>query len=374
MFTVLLVAQGIALVVLIGRLLPGRNRRPPVLPVEDRGPPRVSVLVPTFNEVKRLRPCLEGLMQQGATVREVLVVDGNSSDGTSELVAAVSARDGRVRIIFEPPLPNGWIGKVWALQQGLEQTAGEWVLNVDADIEPEPGMVAAAVEAAERLDLDVVSFAPRFAAQTAAEQWLQPAMLVTLIYRNGVAGRDGRMPPERTMANGQCFLARRDILVARGGYAPARASFSDDVTLARRLARRGARVGFLDGSRLFTVRSYASLGEMWREWGRSIDLKDATTLGRQLGDIALIGLTQGVPIILLIAWVLGAVQGGTSTALLLVNVALIGIRVALSGALAQSYSERHWTYWLSPIADPLAVVRVIMSSLMRKKSWRGRQF
>ena len=40
---------------------------------------------------------------------------------------------------------------------------------------------------------------------------------------------------------------RRVLLVRHGGYAPARASFSDDVTLARHLASRGARVGFLDG-------------------------------------------------------------------------------------------------------------------------------
>ncbi|MGQ0643085.1 MAG: glycosyltransferase [Gemmatimonadaceae bacterium] len=376
MLTLLLFAQSIALVVLIGRLLPGRNRRPPVWPVADHGSPRVSVLLPTFNEVKRVQPCLEGLMQQGPTVREILVIDGNSSDGTDHLVRGVTARDGRVRLTFEPPLPNGWVGKVWALQLGLEQTAGEWVMNVDADIEPEPGMIAAAVNAAEDLSLQVVSFSPRFAGQTAAEQWLQSALLVTLIYRAGAVGATGTAPADRTMANGQCFLARRDVLLAHGGYGIAQSSFSDDVTLARHLARRGVRVGFLDGSRLLSVRSYTSLGELWREWGRSIDLKDATPITQLTGDVGFLALVQGAPIVVLALWAFGVLQGGSAvlSAFIVVNALLLVIRASMLGALRASYDRSRWTYWLSPLADPLAVLRVVMSALTRPRRWRGREY
>jgi dolichol-phosphate mannosyltransferase len=376
LLTVLLIAQGIALVVLIGRLLPGRHRRPPVLPIQDPGPPRVSVLLPTYNEVKRVEPCLEGLMQQGSTVREILVIDGNSSDGTAGLVHGASARDARVRVVQEPPLPNAWIGKVWALQHGLENATGDWVLNVDADIEPRAGMAAAALQAAQELNLQAVSFSPCFAGQTAAEQWLQPALLLTLVYRGGAVGRDGLAPADRVMGNGQCFLIKRDVLVANGGYATARASFADDVTLARHLARQGVRVGFLDGSRLFRVRSYESLGQMWREWGRSIDLKDATTPLRLAADVALLILVQAAPVIVLALYATGvwAAHGGASWLLLALNVLLLVIRVAMLGPLAGSYERRRWTYWLSPLADPIAVLRIALSALQRPKRWRGRHY
>jgi len=376
LLTLLLIAQSIALVVLIGRLLPGRHRRPPVLPIHDAGPPRVSVLLPTYNEVKRVEPCLEGLMLQGSTVREILVIDGNSADGTADLVRVVSARDARIRVVPEPPLPNAWIGKVWALQHGLENASGDWVLNVDADIEPRPGMVAAAVQAATELNLQAVSFSPCFAGQTAAEQWTQSALLLTLVYRGGAVGRDGIVPAHRTMANGQCFLIRRDVLVANGGYATARTSFADDVTLARHLARQGVRVGFLDGSRLFMVRSYESLGQMWREWGRSIDLKDATTPLRLAADVAFLALVQGVPLVVLALWLLSVWRaGGTTNSLLLgVNAVLLLIRVAMLGALRLSYAKRKWTFWFSPLADPVAVLRVVLSALGRPRRWRGRVY
>jgi len=373
--TFLLVAQSLALVVLIGRLLPGRNRRPPVLPIEDHGPPRVSVLLPTLNEAKRLQPCLEGLMKQGPSLREVLVIDGNSGDGTVERVADASARDPRVRVVQEPALPNGWIGKVWALQHGLEQSSSAWVLNVDADIEPVPGLVAAALEAAEELDVPVVSFSPLFSSQTPAEQWLQAALLITLVYRNGAVGARATAPAHRVMANGQCFLARRDVLTDHGGFAPARASFSDDVTLARHLARRGVRVGFLDGSRLFRVRAYCSLGQMWREWGRSIDLKDATTRWQQLVDIAFLGLVQGAPIPVLVSLLLGVDRWSAQLIVLFgVNAVLLGIRVAMLLGIASAYEVRRWTYFFSPLADPIAILRVLLSTLTRPRQWRGRSY
>jgi dolichol-phosphate mannosyltransferase len=370
--TALLVAQGLALLILIGRLLPGRRRRPPVLPATDVGPPRVSVLLPTYNEAARLRPCLEGLLRQGTTVREIVVIDGNSTDDTERVVDGIAARDDRVRVVREPPLPGGWIGKVWALQQGLEHTRGDWVLNVDADIEPRAGLAAAAVRAAEELRLDVVSFSPCFAGQTAAEQWVQPSLLVTLIYRSGVAPATAVLPAHRVLANGQCFLARRRVLQAHGGYAAARASFSDDVTLARFLAGRGARVGFMDGSRLFKVRSYASLGEMWREWGRSVALADATAPWRLAADIAFLVLVQAAPLPLLLLHVAGILL--LPPWAIAINAALVMVRVSMLAALAPAYERRRWTYWLSPAADVLAVTRLIVSSLRRPTSWRGRSY
>ncbi|MGH7711480.1 MAG: glycosyltransferase, partial [Gemmatimonadaceae bacterium] len=238
------------------------------------------------------------------------------------------------------------------------------------------GMVAAAVQAAEELKLDAVSFSPCFAGQTAAEQWVQAALLVTLVYRGGAVGASGMAPAHRVMANGQCFLARRDVLVAHGGYEPARASFSDDVTLARHLARRGVRVGFLDGSRLFRVRSYTSLGEMWREWGRSIDLKDATTPLRLAGDIVLLLLVLVAPMMVMTVWATGAIHapGLGVWALVALSLVLLAIRIGMLGALASAYERRRWTYWFSPLADPLAVLRIVRSALDRPLKWRGREY
>jgi dolichol-phosphate mannosyltransferase len=303
-------------------------------------------------------------------------VDSGSTDGTAKVVAEAARRDARVRLLRDEPLPRGWIGKVWALEHGLRHATGDWVLGIDADTEPARGLAGGAVAAAMELRYDAMSFAPRFRIASAAERWLQPALLVTLIYRFGAAGTE--VDPDRVMANGQCFLARRAVLLAAGGYRSARASFCDDVTLARHLARAGRRVGFLDGSRLYDVRSYTSARETWREWGRSLDLKDASSARRQWGDVLFLALVQGIPLpalVVLAFLALGDQPFGPDARLLAsASAALIGVRVLLQRALTPSYARTGLAFWLSPLADPLAALRILLSTLRTPTEWRGRRY
>ena len=378
MLAALAIVQGIALVVLLARLLPGRRRRPAIEPRPDASAQDgdVSVVVAALDEVRRIQPCLDGLAAQGSVVREILVVDSGSTDGTQELVRAAAARDPRITLLRDPPLPAGWVGKVWALQHGLAHARGEWVLGMDADTTPQPGCAAGALAAAREIGYDAVSFSPRFRIESAAERWLQPALLLTLVYRFGAAGTD--VDPERVMANGQCFLARRAVLDAAGGYVAARASFADDVTLARTLARAGYRVGFLDGSRLYDVRAYTSAREAWREWGRSLDLKDATTRARQWADVLFLLVVQGTPLPALL-WLAarhlaGAPLTGGARWLLVTSGVLVAIRVLMQLAIARSYVTRGITFWLAPTADPLAALRILISTLRTPKRWRSREY
>jgi dolichol-phosphate mannosyltransferase len=377
--TLLFAAQVIGLIVLTGRLQRWRSRPPAVSPLppdaeRSEGPEvrarSVSILVPTYNEARRVGPLLRALPLQGPLVEEILVVDSGSTDGTRALVEGAVRQDSRIRLLTDPERPAGWIGKAWALEHGRTVARGAWLLGLDADTAPHPGLASAGVAAAERYGLDAASFAPRFAGQSAMERWLQPALLATLVYRVSPGAVVGGGSGDHVLANGQCFLVRREVLDRAGGFSPVRGSFAEDVSLARHLARAGARVGFLDGSRLYDVRSYASAGEMWREWGRSIDLKDATSRARQWRDILLLVLVQGLPGPL-VALALLTPLGAAPVA---VNAVLFAIRFALAAGLRRHYERRGAAYWLSPLADPAAVVRVIVSTLRRPTSWRGREY
>ena len=328
----------------------------------------MSVIVPTLNEASRLEPCLEGLSRQRAPLTEIIVVDSGSTDGTRALVLAAAANDSRIALEQDPPLPAGWVGKVWALQHGLSRARGEWILGIDADTQPNDGLVGGTVAAARQAGLDLVSFAPQFAAQTASERWLQPALLASLVYRAGAPGT--AVGPDRLLANGQCFLVRRSVMREHGGYEPARDSFADDVRLARHYARLGVRCAFLDGRLLFRVRSYRSAGEMWREWGRSIDLADATSVARQSLDLALLFLSQALPIFVCMAAFVIAVP----LPLIVVNLLLMAIRVGVLLSIAPSYERRGWPFYLSVLADPLAFFRVAVSTCRRPVAWRGRTY
>jgi dolichol-phosphate mannosyltransferase len=390
----LLLCQGTATLILLSRLIKGANRRPPLEP--DLNKPQqsgvVSIVVPTLNEVDRIAPCLVGLSQQRDEVREIIIVDSNSQDGTRDRVKDAGELDPRIRLMTDDPLPSGWVGRPWALHSGFLASSplSEWILGIDADTEPQPGLVNSLVAVAIAEGYDLVSLSPQFILNYPGEWWFQPALLMTLLYRFDSAGVRNRSSADlaqsahqRVMANGQCFLCRRSVLVQLDGYTSAAGSFCDDVTLARTAAKQGFKVGFLDGAKVIRVRMYVGMVETWREWGRSIDLKDATTPAQLWGDLGLLFLTQALPIpLLLICWgYLGWDFSVLSVNLAIgLNVFLLTIRCALLLAIYPSYyrpkifAPAAWLFWLSPLADPVAVLRIAISSWQTPKQWRGRQY
>ena len=380
--SLLLLVQFPAAAILLSRLLRGPGRLAPLKPqaptCDQLG--AVSVVVPTLNEAHRLQPCLDGLTRQSYELREVIVVDSRSQDGTPELVKTIAERDPRFRVITDDPLPAGWVGRPWALHTGFLNTSegSQWVLGVDADTRPQPGLIASLISVAEQKGYDLVSLAPQFMLKDIGEWWLQPALLVTLLYRFGPAG-SGADGAERVMANGQCFLVRRSLLTQLDGYASARSSFCDDVTLARKAAAAGAKVAFLDGANLLKVRMYEGMAETWTEWGRSLDLKDACSPAQKWGDLGFLTAIQGIPAIAtpLLVWLFftGNASLPVKVALSL-NIFLLVIRFALLLAIRSSYAQSgaSWSFWLSPLADPLAVLRIFLSSIRTPKKWRGRVY
>ncbi|MBD2037039.1 glycosyltransferase [Leptolyngbya sp. FACHB-321] len=381
---VLLLAQLPATALLLSRLLRGPSRYPPLQPKtptpEQLG--AVSVVVPTLNEAERLTPCLDGLSRQSYEVREILVVDSYSTDRTPELVKTAQEADPRFRLLNDDPLPKDWVGRPWALQHGFLSSAekSDWVLGIDADTQPQPGLVASLLETAQREGYDLISLAPQFLLKYPGELLLHPALLLTLVYRFGPAGETGNRP-DRVMANGQCFFCRRSQLAQVGGYTVARRSFCDDVTLARAIAAQGAKVAFLDGANLLKVRMYEGAAETWREWGRSLDLKDAASPGQVWGDWLLLLAVQGLPILIVLLLLSDIISGGSTPVVLAafsLNVLLVLIRVGLTFAISPSCDRTHassaWLFWLSPLADPIAVLRLFLSSLQTPTQWRGRSY
>ncbi|GAX34123.1 2'-O-glycosyltransferase CruG [Nodularia sp. NIES-3585] len=373
----LILIQVPATAILLSRLVKGPRRHPP-LEAQQPTPEllgTVSVVVPTLNEALRISPLLSGLSRQSYEVREIIVVDSNSQDGTPDLVKTAQQQDPRFRLMTDDPLPANWVGRPWALHNGFlnSSEASQWFLGMDADTQPDPGLVASLIKTAAAQEYDLVSLSPQFILQYPGECLLQPALLMTLLYRFDPAGITTEQP-ERVMANGQCFLCRRSVLAAVGGYSSARSSFCDDVTLARYIAAQGFKVGFLDGAKVLKVRMYEGAVETWKEWGRSLDLKDASPPAQIWGDLWLLSAVQGLPLLVVLSCLLISLN----PLLLWLNVFLLVIRFAMLLAIAPSYDRKNaqggWLFWLSPLADPMAVLRIFLSALHTPKEWRGRKY
>ena len=56
------------------------------------------------------------------------------------------------------------------------------------------------------------------------------------------------------------------------------------------------------------------------------------------------------------------------------DLVLLALRAALTAGLAPAYERRGVAFWLSPLADPLAAVRLTTSALRPARTWRGRTY
>jgi dolichyl-phosphate beta-glucosyltransferase len=95
--------------------------------------PDLSVIIPAYNEEKRLPGTLDQvlayLVQQPYSY-EVLVVDDGSRDATREIVARFAAESACVRLVEY----GGNRGKGYAVRQGMRAATGERILMSDADL------------------------------------------------------------------------------------------------------------------------------------------------------------------------------------------------------------------------------------------------
>jgi dolichol-phosphate mannosyltransferase len=352
-----LVVRGVAVAVVARRLARAARPVAPMTPLTAEqlaAVPSISVVIPARNEEARLGPCLEGL--RGAPgVSEIIVVDDHSTDATAAVAAA-----GGARVVTAAALPPGWAGKAWAVQQGVEAATGDWVVTLDADTRPHPDLPAAAVARAVADGADVMTVAGSFTCPTAMLGVVHPAMLTTLVMRFGPPG--SATDPSRQLANGQCMVLPRAGFLADGGLAPVAHHMVEDVALARERAQRGRHVTFVDAASLLNVRMYENAGDAWRGWGRSLALPGVESPTRQWLDVATVAAVQGVPLLRVLTRRADAVD-------VLALVLRLGTLVGTAGA----YRPRRWSYWWSPLADPLAVATLVKGVMRPDQPWRGRR-
>ena len=324
--------------------------------------PTISVVVPARNEAARIAGCLSPL--RGAPgVLEVVVVDDESTDDTAAVAATLGAL-----VLAGAPLPDGWVGKSWALHQGASVARGEWIVTLDADAIPDPALPSALVARLERDGVLAATAAGRFRCPTGPARWLHAAMLTTLVVRFGPAGRRGGS----RLANGQCMAARRGDLVEL--VAEVRGSTVEDVALVAAAARRGWPTRLVDATSVLTVQMYDGFGSTWRGWRRSLSLAGAVPPLALAWHLALVAVAQVAPPVALVV----ALASGAPVAYAALPAALLAVRLGTLVGTRRAYERGGPWYWMSPLADALAwcalVTGAARHALHRPERWRGRTY
>lgn len=238
----------------------------------DQPLPLLSIVVPARDEERSIERCVRSLLAQQWLAIEVIVVDDRSTDATPQILERLACEDARLRVVRGADLPAGWIGKPWALAQGVRYARGEWLLFTDADSWHEPGGAASIVWLATQGGVDAVSIATRQELGTFWERAVLPSILGLILFVAGPLGAiNDPKKPKHALANGQYILVARHAYDALGGHAALRSEIVEDVAFARRLKEDGRfRFLLVGGDRIASVRMYHSLPEIWAGFTKNV--------------------------------------------------------------------------------------------------------
>ena len=113
---------------------------------------RIAVIIPARNEADVVDRVVRSLLRQtGQNAIHIFLIDDGSTDATAQVARAAAMAIGQpedLTVVRGTPLPSGWSGKLWALEQGIElarQTNPDFFLFTDADIEHAPDSLSSLV-------------------------------------------------------------------------------------------------------------------------------------------------------------------------------------------------------------------------------------
>ena len=203
--------------------------------------PKICAVVPARNEAELLPATLRSLLMQDYLGEfQIVLVDDHSTDGTAEVaqktaIECEQTARSRLQIISAQPLPTGWSGKLWAMDQGIQAAqsfAPDYILLTDADIQHHPENLSQLVAKAQQESLDLVSLMVRLRCESFWEQLLIPAFVFFFQKLYPFRWVNDRANPTAAAAGG-CILIRQAALDRIGGLQILRQALIDDCSLAQ---------------------------------------------------------------------------------------------------------------------------------------------
>src|SRR6266700_4096886 len=119
----------------------------------------VSITIVTYNSGRFIKRCLESVLAQKYPYREILVIDNNSTDGTSDILEQF---EDRCSVVYNEENR----GFAAAQNQAIALSSGDWVLTLNPDVLLLPNFIQALVDAGQ-IDTRIGTVCGKLLAMTA---------------------------------------------------------------------------------------------------------------------------------------------------------------------------------------------------------------
>jgi len=342
-------------------------------------PPLVSVIIPARNEMENISTCLTSIIRQNYNELEIIVIDDGSKDGTYRAVEDMQKNNAKLKLIKNGNLPEGWIGKNYAIHLGMKEAGGEWLLFLDADTELYPDAISKVLSFSLSNNINMVSFSPEQVLRGFWESAVQPVIYEFLSYRynyNWINSPNA----DAAAANGQFILIQRSVYEDAGGHETIRDKILEDVSLAENVKKKGFKIYFSYGREIVRCRMYKSLREIVQGWTKNL----FTLLGYDFKTLFKIVLRliffSLLPFILfLYSLLLTFIEPGfTSGLFLIATLCLVSLMVVTKLRRFDELKYPNASAFFYPIGIGVSTILFLLSAyrgkISREIEWKGRKY
>ncbi|MFP7493828.1 glycosyltransferase family 2 protein [Terribacillus saccharophilus] len=333
---------------------------------------QISILIPARDEAAVIGRLLDSLIPQQDYIKEVLVLNDHSTDGTAAIIQQYQQKLPMLKVYYGKELPDGWTGKNYACQQLGEYAAGEWLLFLDADVTLEKNGLSL-LQPYLNGRYKMMSAFPRQRVHTFLERMLVPFMMFLVLCHLPIRQVSRSQDPRFTAAHGGFICIHKKSYQKAGGHAAIRSAIVDDMELMRLMKRCAFPVALLRGEQFANMRMYESNQSVWLGFRKNIFTGTGSNIFLSMFVCLFYALLYVVPTVSLVLALI------TGKAYIIIAAAAAYIIGAIIKFYIDYHSRTNWhTFFLYPIACSCFILLALDAIRIHKRKegyvWKGRRY
>ncbi|TXC85648.1 glycosyltransferase [Metabacillus litoralis] len=223
----------------------------------------LSIIIPARNEEETIRTILNSIKSQADQPLEIIVVDDHSSDQTKNI-----ALEYNVKVVDNPPLPQGWLGKSWACWNGARVAKGDYLMFVDADTWFAPNGLKKAISFFESSKYEIITIHPYHHMNKFYEKFSSFFHLIVFISSGVTTLLSKRLIKKGGF--GQSLLCKRTSYFAIGGHESIKGEVVENLAFVQHASARNNSVYAVGGYDVINMRMYHNgISSVFKGWGKS---------------------------------------------------------------------------------------------------------
>ena len=231
----------------------------PEVPIPNKKPLDVTVVIPARDEEANLAVLLASLLESEPKPREVIVVDDCSTDNTNSVASSFG-----VKVITLTSSEPEWRGKNWACHRGALAATYDTLLFLDADTQFAPGGLGRMVDFFHTLPGETALSALPF--HVTHKPYEELSLFFNLLMAIGAGGFGGF---DRPHLFGQSLMIRRELYSKAGGHQSVRQYLLENLHFASHLRAVDGQPVAVSGRGTLNVRMFpkgiSQLRESWEK-------------------------------------------------------------------------------------------------------------